>query len=68
MEAKQTMGAEDFAYYLQKVPGTFMLLGVYNEKLGFVNSVHTSKFNLNEKILPLGSAIFVSGILQLQKS
>ncbi|MEM0144704.1 MAG: amidohydrolase [Thermoplasmata archaeon] len=68
VEAKQTMGAEDFAYYLQKVPGTFMLLGVYNEKLGFVNSVHTSKFNLNEKILPLGSAIFVSGILQLQKS
>lgn len=65
VEAKQTMGGEDFAYYLQKVPGTFMLLGVYNEKLGYVNSVHTSRFNLNEKILPVGAGIFVSGVLEL---
>jgi amidohydrolase len=67
VEARQTMGGEDFAYYLQKVPGTFLLLGVYNEKLGYVNSVHTSRFNLNEDILPLGSAIFVSGVMELLK-
>ncbi|MFP3255818.1 MAG: amidohydrolase [Thermoplasmata archaeon] len=67
VEAKQTMGGEDFAYYLQKVPGTFLLLGVYNEKLGYVNSVHTSRFNLNESILPFGSAIFVSAALELFK-
>lgn len=67
VQAKQTMGGEDFAYYLEKVPGTFMLLGTYNEKLGYVHSVHTSKFNVNEKILPFGSAIFAEGAIELLK-
>lgn len=65
VQAKQTMGGEDFAYYLEKVPGTFMLLGTYSEKLGYVQGVHTSRFNLNEKILPVGSAIFAEGALEL---
>ncbi len=63
--AKQTMGGEDFAYYLEKVPGTFMVLGTYNEKLGFTNNVHTSRFNVNEKILAIGSTIFVESALAL---
>lgn len=67
VQAKQTMGGEDFAYYLEKVPGTFMLLGTYNEKLGYVHSVHTSRFNVNERILPYGSAIFAQGAIELMK-
>ncbi len=65
VEAKPTMGGEDFAYYLQKIPGTFLLLGVYNEKLGFVHGVHTSKFNINEKILPYGASILAHSALTL---
>ncbi len=68
VEAKPTMGGEDFAYYLQKVPGTFLVLGVYNEKLGFIHNVHTSRFNVNEKILPFGSAVLVQGALELLKN
>ncbi|MGC8663587.1 MAG: M20 metallopeptidase family protein [Thermoplasmata archaeon] len=67
IESKQTMGGEDFAYYLEKVPGTFMVLGTYNEKLGYVHSVHTSRFNINEKILPIGSAVFAEGAMRLLK-
>ncbi|MGC8565512.1 MAG: M20 metallopeptidase family protein [Thermoplasmata archaeon] len=68
VQAKQTMGGEDFAYYLEKVPGTFMVLGTYNEKLGYVHGVHTSRFNVNEKILPIGSSIFAEGAIQLLKN
>ncbi len=68
VEAKPTMGGEDFAYYLQKVPGTFLVLGVYNEKMGYVHNVHTSRFNVNEKILPFGSAVFVQSALELLKN
>ncbi|AFH42460.1 M20 metallopeptidase family protein [Fervidicoccus fontis] len=67
VESKPTMGGEDFAYYLEKVPGTFMFLGTYNEKMGYIYGVHTSKFNLNEKILPIGSSVFVAGALELMK-
>ncbi len=68
VQAKQTMGGEDFAYYLEKVPGTFMVLGTYNEKLGYVHGVHTSRFNVNEKILLIGSTIFAEGAVQLLKN
>lgn len=68
VQAKQTMGGEDFAYYLEKVPGTFMVLGTYNEKLGYVHGVHTSRFNVNEKILHIGSTIFAEGAVQLLKN
>jgi len=68
VQAKQTMGGEDFAYYLEKVPGTFMVLGTYNEKLGYVHGIHTSRFNVNEKILHIGSTIFAEGAVQLLKN
>jgi amidohydrolase len=68
VQAKQTMGGEDFAYYLEKVPGTFMVLGTYNEKLGYVHGIHTSRFNINEKILHIGSTIFAEGAVQLLKN
>jgi amidohydrolase len=68
LEWDQTMGAEDFAYYLQKVPGTIWYLGVRNEKLGYTNEVHTSKFNIDEAILPYGSAVLVQSAVDLLSS
>jgi len=68
VEATQTMGAEDFAYYLQKVPGTFLLLGIYNEKLGNIYGVHTSKFRYDESVLPYGSAVMAQSALDLLKN
>lgn len=48
--AEPLMGAEDFAYYLQKIPGTFYRIGVGN-----TSEIHTSKITINENALVSGS-------------
>ena len=52
-----TMGAEDFAYYAQRVPGMIARLGVRNEALGFTHPLHHPRFDLDEDALPLGAAL-----------
>lgn len=54
------MPAEDFSYYLQKVPGCFFFLGVRNEEKGYVHSLHSSQFNFDEKILATGVRAFLT--------
>lgn len=56
-ELPPTMGGEDFAYYLQRVPGCFVGLGVRNEAQGAVYGVHHPKFKVDENALPLGAAL-----------
>jgi len=67
VEIKPTLAGEDFSYYLQKVPGTYLVLGIYNEKLGYIFPTHNPKFNLNENILPIGTAAFAESALTLLK-
>ncbi len=57
-EAPMTMGAEDFAYYLQKIPGVFILLGVRNEEKGIIYPHHHPKFNVDEDVLWKGTALY----------
>jgi amidohydrolase len=54
-----SMGAEDFAYYLEKVPGSFFRLGTGNEERGIVHPYHSSLFDIDEDVLPFGVEIFV---------
>lgn len=56
---KPSMGGEDFAYYLEKRPGSFFFLGTRNEEKGFVQPYHTSLFDLDEDVLPFGVEVFV---------
>jgi len=56
---KPLMGGEDFAYYLQKVPGTFLRLGTGNEQKNTTFPWHHSKFNIDEDALPIGVSVFV---------
>ena len=55
--AGQTMGAEDMSYYLDKVPGTFFAIGSSSEAKGIVYPNHHPKFDIDEDVLHLGSAI-----------
>ncbi len=55
-----TMGAEDFAYFAQRVPGVLIRLGVRNEALGAVHYVHSARFKLDEGALPVGVATLVA--------
>jgi amidohydrolase len=56
---KPSMGGEDFSYYLQKVPGAFFRLGNRNEAKGTIHPYHSSLFDVDEDILPLGVEMFV---------
>ncbi len=53
-ETELRMGAEDFGYYTQVVPGCFFRLGVRNEAEGIVHNVHTPKFNIDESAIEIG--------------
>lgn len=48
------MASEDFAFYTHHVDACFYRLGVRNEALGIMSSVHTPTFNIDEKALELG--------------
>ncbi|XWN35432.1 MAG: M20 family metallopeptidase [Roseivirga sp.] len=57
IEVELGMGAEDFAYYAQQVPGCFYYLGVQNDALDINSSVHTPTFNIDETALELGPGL-----------
>ncbi len=44
----RTPVSEDFAYYLQSVPGCFFRVGVNNAQKGFVYPLHNNRFDLDE--------------------
>jgi amidohydrolase len=56
---KPSMGGEDFAYYLEKIPGSFFRLGCRNEVKGIVHPYHSSLFDIDEEVLPFGVEMFV---------
>lgn len=53
----RSMGGEDMAYYLEKVPGCYFFLGASNKKKGFVHLHHTSRFDFDEDVLSTGVEI-----------
>lgn len=53
-ETEMRMGAEDFGYYTQQIPGCFFRLGVRNEAKGIVHNVHTPKFDIDESAIAIG--------------
>jgi len=56
---KPMMFAEDFAFYQQKVPGMFVMLGTRNEEKGFVHPLHSCYFNFDELVLSKGVELYL---------
>ncbi|MCO5607078.1 hypothetical protein L7F22_061270 [Adiantum nelumboides] len=52
-----TMGGEDFAFYLEKIPGAMFFLGVGSESSTVKQMFHSPYFSLNEDTLPIGAAM-----------
>jgi hippurate hydrolase len=50
------MGAEDFGYYSQKIPGCFFRLGTGNRKKGISSGVHTPTFDIDDDAIEYGMA------------
>ena len=53
-ETEKRMGAEDFGYYTQQIPGCFYRLGVMNTEKGIISGVHTPHFNIDESAIETG--------------
>lgn len=54
LEAPISMGGEDMAYFLEKVPGAFFWLGSMNKEKGFDKLFHSQYFDFDENVLPIG--------------
>ncbi len=60
------MGAEDFAYVLQNVPGAMSFLGVAEQGADWKSccSIHSNRMMVDEQALPKGSAFLASCALR----
>jgi amidohydrolase len=59
-ETEMRMGAEDFGYYSQKIPGCFFRLGTGNKLKGITAGVHTPLFNIDENAIETGVGIMAT--------
>ena len=68
-EAEMGMGAEDFSFMAQVVPGSFLRLGVHNPAWGDkVYPVHRADFRLDEDALPIGAAALAAAAIRWMQS
>lgn len=59
-ETEMRMGAEDFGYYSQEIPGCFFRLGTANKEKGITAGVHTPVFNIDERAIETGMGIMAT--------
>ena len=64
--AKPSMGAEDFSYVLEKVPGAMFFLGVANEGEDWRSccAIHSPRMHVDENALPKGTAMLAGCALK----
>ncbi len=56
-----SMGGEDFAYYLQKIPGCFFFVGsAPNKNRVFETPHHCSHFTMDENALLVGTSVYIN--------
>jgi hippurate hydrolase len=53
-ETELRMGAEDFGFYSERIPGCFFRLGTANAENGITAGVHTPKFDIDESAIRIG--------------
>jgi hippurate hydrolase len=52
-----SMGAEDFSYYLEQIPGCYVRFGARSEGQEYV-PLHSPSFDIDENVLRVGAAYF----------
>lgn len=60
-----TMGGEDFAFMMEKVPGAFLFVGSANPERGLDYGHHHPKFDFDEAVLPRAAALLAATALEL---
>jgi amidohydrolase len=59
-DLEPSMGAEDFAFMLQAKPGAYLRLGQGAENGVGSCALHSSRYDFNDAVLPLGAALHAS--------
>ena len=54
---ERTMGSEDVSYFMDEIPGTYVMLGSSNEVRGLNFGLHHPRFDFDEDVLPVGVAV-----------
>ena len=62
-----SMGGEDFAYFVNEVPGMMVRLGTGNKKKGTTYPWHHPKFDIDEDGLWLGAAVVARSVVMCQE-
>ena len=62
-----TMGAEDMAFMLEKVPGCYFFVGSANAEQGLNYGHHHPKFDFDEAALPRAAALMASAVMEFLK-
>ncbi|MED3563428.1 amidohydrolase [Bacillus xiapuensis] len=57
------MGMEDFAYYVKKVPGTFIWVGGANPEINAIYPHHHPKFDVDERAMLDIGKLFISAVM-----
>ena len=66
-ENHRVMGSEDMAYFMQKAPGSFILIGSANAEKGLVFGHHHPRFDIDEESMPRAAALIAATALNLLK-
>jgi amidohydrolase len=66
-ETEPQMGAEDFAYYLQKVPGTFFFTGAKPADVETTYPHHHPKFDIDAKAMLIAAKTLGTAAIQIHK-
>ncbi|KAL1339019.1 hypothetical protein AAHE18_U001600 [Arachis hypogaea] len=59
-EMRPSMGAEDFSFYQEVIPGYYFVLGMQNASHERLAGAHSPYYKVNEDALPLGAALHAS--------
>jgi amidohydrolase len=62
-----TMGAEDMAFTLEKVPGCYFFVGSANAEQGLDYGHHHPKFDFDEAALPRAAAVMAGAVAEFLK-
>ena len=65
---KITMGAEDFSFYRKIAPSAYAFLGIRNENKGIIYPHHSPRFNVDEDVLWIGTALHAGVAIELLKN
>jgi amidohydrolase len=62
-----TMGSEDFAFIMERVPGCFFFIGSANKEAGLDAGHHHPRFDIDEQALINGTALMTAAVMDILK-